>query len=101
MIHIKGEPDSDGNPCYRLPVGEYKDTEFDKGGYILVAGQVISVGQDANIIALPEHRDRFAHLELVAGYEAEHVELAWFDGDEYERTKYHGSGVGHPIIPEP
>jgi len=23
------------------------------------------------------------------------------DGDEYERTKYHGSGVGHPIIPEP
>ena len=98
---VKGEPDSDGNPCYRLPVGEYKGTEFDKGGYILVAGQVISVGQDANIIALPEHRDRFDHLYLVAGYEAEHVELAWFDGDEYERTKYHGSGVGHPIIPEP
>lgn len=97
---VKGEPDSDGNPCYRLPAGAYKNTEFDKGGYILVAGQVISIGQDANIVVVPEHRDNFDHLELVVGYEAEHVELAWFDGDEYERTKYHGGGAGHPIIPE-
>lgn len=97
---VKGEKDSEGKPAYRLPAGEYADTEFDKGGYILVAGQVISIGQDANIVVVPEHRDNFDHLELVVGYEAEHVELAWFDGDEYERTKYHGGGAGHPIIPE-
>jgi len=97
---VKGEPDSSGMPSYRLPVNEYAGTVFDKGGYILVAGQVISVGVNANIAVFPEHRGNYDHLELVAGYETEHIELAWWDGDEYERTKYHGNGVSHPIIPE-
>lgn len=100
VAYIKGEPDSNGDPAFRLPVGDYKGTDFDKGGYILVAGQTVYIGADTNIIVLPEHRSRYGHLELAASYEAEHVELAWFDGDEYERTKYHGTGVGHPIILE-
>lgn len=98
---VKGEPDSDGNPCYRIPAGVYAGTVYDKGGYILVAGQMLTAGEPyGNIIVIPEHNgQRLDHLALVAEFEAEHVVLAYNDGDEFERTKVHGNGTGHPIIP--
>lgn len=97
---VKGEPDSDGNPCYRLPAGQYAGTVYDKGGYILAAGQVLAVGEPyGNIIVVPEHFEgQGEHLSLISEYEAEHVILAWNDGDKFERTKTHGDGTGHPII---
>lgn len=98
---VRSERDSDGNPSYRLPAGPYAGSVYDKGGYILVAGQMLTAGAPyGNIIVLPEHTDNFDHMERAAEYEAEHVELAWWDGDEFEATKIHGQGKGHPIIPE-
>ena len=98
---VKGEPDSDGNPCYRIPAGVYAGTIYDKGGYILVAGQMLTAGEPyGNIIVIPEHNGQFLdHLALVAEFEAEHVVLAYNDAYEFERTKVHGDGTGHPIIP--
>lgn len=95
------ENDSQGYPAYRLPAGPYTGTEFDKGGYILVAGETVAVGNPyGNWIAIPEHRpSQIGHAELIADFETEHVILAWNDGDEFERTKIHGQGTGHPIIP--
>lgn len=98
---VKGEPDSQGNPAYRIPAGPYAGTIYDKGGYILVAGEVISVGdQIGNIIVIPEHRTNMAHLETVTEHEWEHVEYAWHDAERFEATKFHGVGEGHPIMPE-
>ena len=95
------ENDSQGYPAYRLPAGPYTGTEFDKGGYILVAGEMASVGEPyGNWIAIPEHTTlQLGHAETIADYEAEHILLAWNDGDEFERTKIHGQGTGHPAIP--
>lgn len=95
------ENDSQGFPAYRLPAGPYTGTEFDKGGYILVAGEMVAAGNPyGNWIAIPEHTSfQTEHARTIADYETEHVLLAWNDGDEFERTKIHGQGTGHPIIP--
>lgn len=91
--------DSQGFPAYRLPAGPYLGTEFDKGGYVIVSGEMAAVGEPyGNIIAVAEHIDRFEHMSAVCEYEAEHVILAWNNGEEFERTKVHGSSTGHPII---
>lgn len=99
---IRGEL-YNGNPVYRLPCGQYCGTEYDKGGFIYAAGQVIEfVPQDSgrrNVIVIPEQFANIANAETISEYEAEHVELAHWDGDEFDRTKTHGGGAGHPIIP--
>lgn len=95
------ENDSQGFPAYRLPCQNYCGSVYDKGGYILAAGQMVFVGTPyGNWIAIPEHTvQQLEHAETIAEYEAEHVILAWNDGAEFERTKTHGDGTGHPIIP--
>ena len=91
--------DSLGNPAYRLPCAQYCGTEYDKGGYILVAGEMVALGSPyGNIIALPDHNDRYENERLAASFEAEHIVLGWNDGDKFEATKTHGQGQGHPII---
>ncbi len=101
---LQAEPDSNGDPAYKVPCGPgcgYEGTEYDKGGYILAAGQYIAAGTPfGNVIALPEHVGKEEHLRRVAGYEAEHVELAWFDGFKFLATQVHGPTTGHPLIPE-
>lgn len=99
---VHSAPSSDGTPCYKIPAGVYTGSEYDKGGYILVAGQMLTVGEPyGNIIVIPDHKGQFTeHLSLVAEFEAEHVVLAYNDGEEFERTKVHGNGQGHPIIPD-
>lgn len=93
------ERTADGFPAYRLPVGQYIGTEFDKGGFVLVSGQMVFLGEPyGNVIAAAEHVDSFAHLHRVAEFEAEHVILGWNDGDKFERTLTHSDGRGHPII---
>lgn len=96
---VKGET-YNGNPVYQLPCGQYCGTEYDKGGFIYAAGQMIAVGEPhGNLIAIPEQGNDVTNAETISEYEAEHVELAYWDGDEFERTKTHGGGAGHPIIP--
>lgn len=114
---IRGEL-YNGNPVYRLPCGQYCGTEYDKGGFIYAAGQVIDfVPQDSgrrNVIVIPEQFANIANAETISEYEAEHVELAHWDADLaavdtielaplsgslFESTKTHSGGAGHPIIP--
>jgi hypothetical protein len=89
-----GGIDSDGNPALKIPCGDYCGTTWDKGGFILIAGMV----QDGEIV-LPVHNDMtLPHLAQITEYEAEHIILKANDKREYERTKVHGYGTGHPII---
>lgn len=85
---------------YKLPAGVYANTEWDLGGYILAAGQVIAIGEPyGNIIAIPDHHDTdYTQLSQIVMYEAEHIILAYCDGDKYEATKVHGQGQGHPLF---
>jgi hypothetical protein len=85
---------------YKIDAGAYAGSEWDLGGYILVAGQVIAVGQPyGNIIAIPDHHDTdHAQLTEVTMYEAEHIILANCDEALYESTKIHGQGQGHPLF---
>lgn len=97
---IRGEI-YNGNPVYRLPCNQYCGTEYDKGGYIFAAGQVIEFvpidsGRRNNIV-IPEQFANTANAETISEYEAEHVELAHWDGDKFDETKTHGNGAGHPI----
>lgn len=85
---------------YKLPAGDYAGSEWDLGGYILAAGQMIAVGEPyGNIIAVPEHKGTdLEQLAEVVMYEAEHIILAYCDGEKFEATKIHGSGQGHPLF---
>lgn len=95
VVIKQGLKDSAGNPALKIPCGSYCGTEWDKGGYILIAGQVVS-----DEIVIPEHGEEFDHLATIVGYEAEHLILKRNDMAEYNRTKIHKAGAGHPIIPE-
>lgn len=103
VLKAAEERSSDGMPALAIPAGEYAGTIYDKGGYILIAGQMLQADyEDGNIIAIPEHSRAAAeltHLALIVDFEAEHIILAYNDGDEFERTKFHGGGISHPIIP--
>jgi hypothetical protein len=98
-VLMSTDTDSNGDPAIRIPPGQYRGSEYDKGGYILIAGQVIAIGKPyGNIIAVPDHQTNFNRLSTAVEYEVEHIILAWNNPDEYERTKTHGAGTGHPII---
>ncbi len=103
VLKAAEERSSDGMPALAIPAGEYAGTIYDKGGYILIAGQMLQADhEDGNIIAIPEHsraEAELTHLALIVDFEAEHIILAYNDGDEFERTKFHGGGISHPIIP--
>lgn len=85
---------------YKLPAGPYTGTEWDLGGYILAAGQMLAAGEPfGNIIAIPDHHGTdLEQLEQIVMYECEHIILAHCDGDKFEATKIHGQGQGHPLF---
>lgn len=101
-----------GIPAYKIYIGAgnaYYGSEWDmeagKGlevdHYVLAAGQQIAVGEPfGDVIIIPHYDGEDAQLSTVVEYEMEHVALAWYDGDKYEATKVHGSGQGHPLIPD-
>lgn len=92
------EFDSQGNPAYRWACGSYCGSEYDKGGYILVAGQMVAAGVPyGNIFAIPESRGKYDYTANGSEYELEHIILAWYDGALFEASKIHGGGIGHPI----
>lgn len=112
IVVFNSIPDSQGDPAYKVfvaPGNPYYGSEWDKEAgkgqevdhYILAAGQTVGVGEPAgDIICIPHHSGKEAHLSTVVEYEMEHVMLAWHDGPKFEETKTHGSGQGHPLIPD-
>jgi hypothetical protein len=98
---IVGVPGSDGMPEFKVSCGVYCGGIYDKGGYVTAAGQVASVGSPyGNIIVVAAHvdtREQLEHLERVIGYEGEHGELAYWDGDFYKLTEIHTPEHPHPL----
>lgn len=92
--------------CYKLPVGAYKGTQWDLGGYILAAGETVfysGLDGEGNVIALPYYHNAtsaedLANLSRITGYEGEHVILFHCDPPRWNETSVHGVGQGHPLF---
>jgi hypothetical protein len=109
IVVFNSIPDSLGDPAYKVYIGTlspYYGSEWDKEAgkgeevdhYILAAGQTVAVGEPfGDIMVIPHHSGKEAHLETVVGFEREHMDLSWYDGFKFEDTKYHLTG-GHPLI---
>jgi hypothetical protein len=106
-IHVKCDcrpsPES-GTPSWRIRADEYDGTVFDQNpapgiGEVLAAEQVITF----NDMVFPEFiicsSNDLEYVKNVARYGAEHIILAFNDRAEYERTRFHGTDISHPIIP--
>lgn len=92
------EFDSQGNPSFRQPCANYCGSEYDKGGYILVGGQMVATGIPlGNIFAIPESKGKYDYTSNASEYELEHLILSWYDGSLFLSSQYHGAGFGHPI----
>lgn len=83
-----------GINVFRVNTDDYEDTDFDKGGYVYAAGQF----QPPAKIVVPQYFDNFDALATVVEYEAEHRILYDNNRAEYDRTKVHGIGTGHPLF---
>ncbi len=99
-----------GTPSFRVPIShtnEYFNSEWDmmKGStkgihYVLAAGQMLGADfQLGDMILIPSATD-LTFIQNICDFEWEHCALAHYDGEEFDRTKVHGSGTGHPIIPD-
>ena len=110
VVVLKGEKSPAGVPSFRVaiaPTSPYWNSDFDmmKGSkrgihYILAAGQMLATGEPyGDVIMIPSDTDEH-FIETICDYESEHFILAKYDGDEFERTKYHGEGTSHPVIPD-
>lgn len=110
IVVFNSIPDSNGDPAYKVfigPTSPYFNSEYDKergkglevDHYILAAGQTVAVGEPyGDVIVVPHHNGKEAHLSTVVEYEMEHVTLAHYDFVKFEATQYHGNGQGHPLI---
>ena len=76
--------------------GSYRGSIFDKGGYMHVAGMVLSFSPAAFVIA--EHDKDWQRIADVVGYEGEHIVLYHNDRPFYDRTLDHSRGGSHPIL---
>lgn len=90
--------DGDGNysPAIAIGSAQYAGTVFDKGGYIYVAGMVLSNEPCAFLV--PEHSKNFNSLSDYVRYEGEHLVLYHNDRRRYSVTADHSKGGSHPIL---
>lgn len=84
------------SPDIAVGAAQYAGTEYDKGGYIYVAGMVISFNPSAFVIA--EHTKDFNRVSDLVRFEGEHLVLYYNDRRRYEATADHSKGGGHPIL---
>lgn len=90
--------DADGNysPAISIGSAQYAGTVFDKGGYIYVAGMVLS--NEPGAFLVPEHTKNFNGLSDYVRYEGEHLILYHNDRRRYSATADHSKGGSHPIL---
>ncbi len=84
------------SPDIAIGAAQYAGTDFDQGGYIYVAGMVISNNPMSFVIA--EHTKDFNRVRDVVRYEGEHLVLYHNDRRRYMETRDHSKGGGHPIL---
>jgi hypothetical protein len=98
-----------GTPAFRVAIANgtpYYNSEWDmmRGSkesvhYVLAAGQMMAAGVPyGDVLLIPSDSD-VTFITNIVDYEEEHAALANYDPAEFERTKIHGAGTGHPIVP--
>lgn len=90
--------DGDGNysPAIAIGTAQYAGSVFDKGGYMFVAGMVLS--NEPPALLVPEHTRNFNMLADYVRYEGEHLVLYHNDRRRYAATADHSRGGSHPIL---
>jgi hypothetical protein len=91
-------------PSFKLRADEYDGTVFDQDprpgfGYILASEFVIQDGTPPTPTTEYVVCNDLENIRDSARYGAEHIILYNNNLPEYDRTKFHGNGVNHPIIP--
>lgn len=84
------------SPDIAIGAAQYAGTEYDKGGYIYVAGMIVALNPCAFVIA--EHTKDLNRVSDVVRFEGEHLVLYHNDRRRYLETADHSQGGGHPIL---
>lgn len=92
------DKNSDGeySPDIAIGAAQYAGTDYDQGGFIYVAGMVISNSPASFMIA--EHERNLDRVSDIVRFEGEHLVLYHNDRKRYRETADHSSGGGHPIL---
>jgi hypothetical protein len=90
--------DSDGNyiPNFKVPLGQYAGSDYDRGGFMYAAGIVLSNSPSAFMVA--ENEKKLEQVSEVVRFEGEHLVLYHNDRQRYNQTADHSKGGGHPIL---
>jgi hypothetical protein len=90
--------DSDGHyiPNFKVPLGQYAGTDYDKGGFMYAAGIVLSNSPSAFMVA--DNEKKLEQISEVVRFEGEHLVLYHNDRKRYNETADHSKGGGHPIL---
>lgn len=88
--------DGQYSPDIAIGAAQYAGTEYDKGGYIYVAGMIVALNPCAFVIA--EHSKNVDRVADVVRFEGEHLVLYHNDRRRYSETADHSKGGGHPIL---
>ena len=84
------------SPDIAIGAAQYAGSIYDKGGYIYVAGMVLTYNPNAFLIG--EHTKEFSRVSEVVRFEGEHIVLFHNDRRRYNQTMDHSQGGGHPIL---
>ena len=85
------------SPAFAIASAQYAGSIYDKGGFIYVAGMVISDSPSAFLI-VDYNKQNLAGISDIVRYEGEHLVLYFNDRQLYNRTADHSKGGSHPIL---
>jgi len=77
-------------------IGTYAGSVYDQGGFIYVAGMVISFKPSAFLIV--ENNKNLNFTSDIVRYEGEHIVLYHNDRKLFDQTQDHSKGGAHPIL---
>ena len=84
------------SPALKIAAQGYTGSQYDQGGYIFVAGMVLTLDPCSFIV--PEHTGEWARVAEVVRYEGEHLVLYHNDRARFDATMDHSRGGAHPIL---
>lgn len=93
------QKNDEGNysPAFAINSAQYAGSIYDKGGFIYVAGMVISNSPSAFLI-VDYNEQNLDGVSNIVRYEGEHLVLYFNDRRLYNQTADHSKGGGHPIL---
>jgi hypothetical protein len=92
------DKDFEGNysPDIAVNASQYRETIYDKGGFIYVAGIVVAF--NPCVFMIGEHTTSTKRITELVRYEGEHLVLYHNDQKRFLETQDHSKGGGHPIL---